>query len=218
MRLFAAVIALGTVVALPLTAQSGGCGDTKYPSHLPAPSALVDSTHAIADLAAFAGSKPMLFSLVFAIGDSVPQVRALDRNDEAAAIALINYLKHQPPGPMWAIRVRIAGGDAPSLMLERSQYCPPEPLSKRIPTMAIAGSITTRGQAATPIMSSGAKAEALIGADGNIIRVQVIGTTGSPQADYSFRMEIQRHRFKPAQLDGEAVAGMWRSDGLSPRP
>ena len=83
---------------------------------------------------------------------------------------------------------------------------------------AAGASISRPGQAGTPLMSSGATAEALIGVDGRVIKAEVIGTTGIPQADYSFLQEIKRQQFKPARLDGEPVVAMWRSDGQSPRP
>ncbi len=83
MRSLAVPIALLAAAVTPLHGQGQGCADTKYPPELPPPSALVDSAHAIADLAAFADpSKPMLFSVVFNQGDSV----ALARRSRARAI------------------------------------------------------------------------------------------------------------------------------------
>jgi hypothetical protein len=109
-----------------LAAQGTGCADTKYPEPLPAPNALVDSAHAIADLGAFADpAKPMVFSVYFGSGDSVAHVRALENQDAAAAVTLANYVRHAHPGEFWAFRVRLAGGDAPALTIERSSYCPP---------------------------------------------------------------------------------------------
>jgi len=52
-------------------------------------------------------------------------VRALDKNDAAAAVTLAKLCAPAPPRELWAFRVRIAGGDAPALTLERSMYCPP---------------------------------------------------------------------------------------------
>jgi hypothetical protein len=112
---FRLATALAVVPPLSLAAQDIGCHDTKFPPQLPTPSALVDSAHAIADLAAFAApSKPMVFSVVFNEGDSIAHVRALDKNDAAAAVTLANYVRRAPPRELWAFRVRIAGGDAPS--------------------------------------------------------------------------------------------------------
>ncbi|PYR16375.1 MAG: hypothetical protein DMF98_28160, partial [Acidobacteria bacterium] len=107
-------VILVAVLSSRLAAQGTGCRETSYPPKLPAPNALVDSAHAIADLAAFAApSKPMVFSVVFNEGDSIAHVRALDKNDAAAAVILANYARRALPRELWAFRVRIAGGDAP---------------------------------------------------------------------------------------------------------
>jgi len=128
MRALILLPAVFAVSVLPpgLAAQGTGCADSKYPEPLPAPNALVDSAHAIGDLGAFADpAKPMLFSVYFNTGDSVAHVRALENQDAAAGVTLANYVRHAHPGEFWAFRVRLAGGDAPALTIERSTYCPP---------------------------------------------------------------------------------------------
>jgi len=56
------MLALSAVARLDAQVVKG-CADTKYPLELPAPSAFVDSVHAINDLAAFAApSKPMVLA------------------------------------------------------------------------------------------------------------------------------------------------------------
>jgi hypothetical protein len=220
MRSFAVLVAviITAVLSARLTAQGAGCGETQYPRRLPQPSALVDSAHAIADLAPFAGPKPMLFSLVFEKGDSVPRIRPLDQNDAAAAVALVNYVRRQPPGALWAIRVRIAGGDAPALTLERSQYCPPVPVSKDVPAGVVAGVIAQPRHAVTPLMGTVARPEALIGVDGRVLIARLIQSSGVPQVDYEFIRDLQGKRFRPARLDGEPIEAIWRPEGNSPRP
>src|SRR5260370_16570519 len=99
-----------------LAAQGTGCRETTFPHTLPAPNALVDSAHAIADLAPFAAaSKPMVFSVVFNAGDSIAHVRALDKNNAAAAVTLANYARPAPPRDLWAFPVPIPRPHVPPL-------------------------------------------------------------------------------------------------------
>jgi hypothetical protein len=191
---------------------------------------LVDSAHAVADLAAFAGSKPMVFSLVFGKGDSVPKIRALDKNDAAAALALYNYVRHQPPTDLWAIRVRIAGGDTPTLTLERSHYCPPRPLSGdgridgRIasPTGAAQGpgsrTLGRMGPDATLGRARDVEYEALVTVDGHVIGARILRPSGNADVDADMALRVQQLRFRPALLDDDPVAALFRSGGQSPRP
>jgi len=208
-----------------------GCADTKYPPELPAPSALVDSVHAMNDLAAFAASsKPMVFSVVFNQGDSVAHVRALDQRDAAAAVSLANYVRREPPGELWAFRVRIAGGDAVTLTLERSTYCPPVSREGDVPfatRVTITGSVAVAGNP-SPLPPSGSSitadpssivhVEALISVDGRVIVGRVVQSSGSPERDARMVQAMKRVRFEPAKLDGQPVQAVFRSRGESPRP
>ena len=209
--------ALGTT---ELAAQDDGCSDTRYPSPLPTPTALVDSARAVADLAVFAKSKPMLFSLLFNPGDSLPHIRPLDKSDSAAAVTLSNYVRRQRPADLWAIRVRIVGGDAPALALEHSTYCPPVP---RYPVSNRPAIIATRNvprQQPIALTPRGivVHAEALVAADGRVIRARVTQSSGSAKADYQVVRELQRQHFQPARLDGEPIEALYRTGEESPRP
>lgn len=211
-------------VVSPLNAQGGGCGETKFPPQLPPTTTLVDSAHAIADLAVFVGSKPMVFSLVFNKGDSVPHIRALDQIDVAAATALYNYVRHQPPADLWAIRIRIAGGDTPALTLERSQYCPPRPLSGdgRIASITAdappAGHTLLRTGNNITAKGGDVQYEALVAADGHVMVARVLNSSNNAESNADVERRVQQMRFRPAQLDDEPVAALFRSGGQSPRP
>jgi hypothetical protein len=225
MRVIAALLITGAV-APRLASQDKGCQETKYPAQLPAPSAVVDSAHAIADLAMFAGPKPMVFSLVFNKGDSVPRIHPLDKNDAAAGQALYSYVKHQPAADLWAIRVKIAGGDAPSLTLERSQYCPPEPTAGEGRIMSITGQVA--GPGSRTLMRTGPDVslghgkdvlyEALIGADGHVLLVRVLTNSDNGESNADVVQMVQRQHFKPATLDDDPLTALFRSGGESPRP
>lgn len=226
------------VAAALLAAQGSGCAETTYPPELPPPSAIVDSAHAIDDLGMFADPKrPMVFSVVFNSGDSVGRVRALDKNDAAAAVSLANYVRHQRPQELWAIRVRIAGGDAPALTVERSEYCPPVSHSGDQAYQPQRGSIT--GAVATVSGSGGMSnptplppgpetrgatpggrisVEALIAIDGHIVGARVVASSGDKVSDASAVDEMKKRKFDPAKLDGAPIQAIYRPDGKSPRP
>jgi len=224
-------IILVAVLSSRLAAQGSGCRETTYPPTLPTPNALVDSAHAVADLAAFAApSKPMVFSVVFNEGDSIAHVRALDKNDAAAAVTLANYARRAPPRELWAFRVRIAGGDAPALTLERSMYCPPVSREGDMPfarRATITGSVAMAGgpppierpsSGVTVDPGSIVPVEALISVDGRVVVGRVLRSSGTPDGDARMVQAMKRLRFEPAKLDGQPVQAVFRSLGESPRP
>lgn len=159
----------------------------------------------------------MVFSLVFDSGQSVPRIHALDKSDAAAAVVLANYVRQQPPAELWAIRVRIAGGDAPALTLERSIYCPPVP-PPSAPAGIVVGVIGQRGHAVTPIVGGIGQVEVLVSNSGRVLFARTLRPSGMPEADYDFLREMQRQQFQPARLDGEPIVGIYRTGGESPRP
>ena len=226
-------VILVAVLSSRLAAQGTGCRETTYPPTLSAPNALVDSARAIADLAAFAApSRPAVFSVVFNAGDSIAHVRALDKNDAAAAVTLANYVRPAPPRELWAFRVRIAGGDAPALTIERSMYCPPVSREGDVPfatratrrvSVAVSGSPPPierlgPGSGVTVDPSSIVPVVALIAVDGSVVGGRVVQSTGSPERDARMVQAMMRLRFDPAKLDGQPVQALFRSRGESPRP
>lgn len=219
-----ALIATATM-SVRLAAQATGCADTQFPPELPAPNALVDSAQAIADLAAFAGAKPMVFSVVFQQGDSIAQVRPLNKNDAAAAVSLANYIRRRPARDLWAVRLLIAGGDAPALTLERSKYCPPVPLGvnrRATITGTVVGSGSPPSMAPPPPVTLSERdpvsIEALISLEGRMLVARVLRTSGNAATDDRFVRDLQKQRFVPAKLDGQPIQGVYRTRGESPRP
>jgi hypothetical protein len=226
------ILALSAVARLDAQGVTG-CADTKFPPELPAPSAFVDSVHAMNDLAAFAApSQPMVFSVVFNEGDSVAHVRALDQRDAAAAVSLANYVRREAPGELWAFRIRIAGGDTPALTLERSKYCPPVSRSGDMPYAAarsatITGSVAVEGNppplpqsgpSTTVMQGSMIPVEAIIAVDGRVIVARVTRPSGDPETEARIVRDMMRRKFGPAKLDGQPIQAVYRSGGESPRP
>ena len=231
-RVVFTMLALSAVARLDAQGVTG-CADTKFPPELPAPSAFVDSVHAMNDLAAFAApSQPMVFSVVFNEGDSVAHVRALDQRDAAAAVSLANYVRREAPGELWAFRIRIAGGDTPALTLERSKYCPPVWRSGDMPYAAarsatITGSVAVEGNppplpqsgpSTTVMQGSMIPVEAIIAVDGRVIVARVTRPSGNSETDARIVHDMMRRKFGPAKLDGQPIQAVYRSGGESPRP
>ena len=231
-RVVFTMLALSAVARLDAQGVTG-CADTKFPPELPAPSAFVDSVHAMNDLAAFAApSQPMVFSVVFNEGDSVAHARALDQRDAAAAVSLANYVRREAPGELWAFRIRIAGGDRPALTLERSKYCPPVSPSGDMPYAAarsatITGSVAVEGNppplpqsgpSTTVMQGSMIPVEALIAVDGRVIVARVTRPSGNSETDARIVHDMMRRKFGPAKLDGQPIQAVYRSGGESPRP
>ena len=114
----ALLVALVTPSAL--FGQRKSCGETKYPKNLPAPREIIDSADAIAKLKLSGRlAANMLFNLTYAEGDSLPLVRALEGADPQAALLLFRVVRPHKPSGIWALRVRVVGGDTPALTLER---------------------------------------------------------------------------------------------------
>ena len=211
---------IATLGSARLHAQADDCRETMYPTPLPTPSALVDSAQAISSLGQLAVAKPVLFSLVFMSGDSLPQIRPLDKSDSAAAVTLRNFVRRQRPADFWAVRVRIAaGGNAPALTLEHSTYCPPVPrypVGDRailVPTQSTPGDRIGRGLRAIVV-----HAEVLVAASGRVIRVRILEPSGSAKTDYDVARDLRRQHFQPARLDGEPIEAVYRTGESSPRP
>src|SRR3989442_7055114 len=111
-----------------LLGQRKSCGETKYPKDLPSPREIIDSADAIAKLKVSGRlADNMLFNLTYAERDSLPLVRALEGADPQAALLLFRSVRPHKPSGIWAVPVRVVVGDKPTLTLERSIYCPPEP-------------------------------------------------------------------------------------------
>lgn len=209
------------LLLLALLAQRKNCGATKYPKTLPAPREIIDSADAIAQLKAsdrLAGT--MLFNLTYAEGDSLPLVRALEGGEPQAALLLFRFVRPQKPSGIWALRVRVVGGDTPALTLERSIYCPPVPTpgahADGIPVRVM----VQRLPGDRPPPASGRiriDFEVLVTAEGMPLRVRMLQSSGLGDLDEQMIREWQARQFEPALLDGAPIQALYRTDGLTPR-
>jgi hypothetical protein len=162
----------------------------------------------------------MLFNLTYAEGDSLPLVRALEGADPQAALLLFRSVRPHQQSGIWAVRVRVVGGDTPALTLERSIYCPPEPNpgphAAGIPVRVM---VEGRPGDRPPPASGRVRIdfEVLVAADGTPLRVQMLQSSGLSDLDEQLIREWQQRQFQPALLDGAPIQALYRTDGLTPR-
>ena len=215
-----AVILACLVIAVPssLLAQQRRCGETRTPKQLPAPSALVDSARAMADLSE-AGIPPngMVFSLLFREADSFPTIRPLDPSHEQSAVLLSRAVLPQQSKTMWAIRVRVAGGPAPTLMLERSSYCPPVVVATAPGTSRVVVSMRAGDQLPAANRRLRFVVEVQVTEGGAVQSTKMVQRSGIQDFDEELQREWQARRFLPALLDGFPIQSWYRSDGQTQR-
>jgi len=213
------LLAITALAAPSVTAQLRDCRPAQTPHELPAASALVDSAHAIADLAPFSrAGRPMLFSLIYNEDDSLPHVRPLDKADAIAAVLVMRALRPQPPSEIWAIRVRVQEGQNPMLTLERSTYCPPVPDSTPMVIVPNVTSFDLQHRDRVPIENLRIdELEMLVSAEGEVLVVHLIGSTGVKAFDDQLTRDLKHRRFHPALLDDLPMQAVYRTGGKSPR-
>ena len=204
-----------------LLGQRKSCAETKYPKNLPSAREIIDSADAIAKLKASERlAANMLFNLTYLEGDSLPLVRALEGTDPRAALLLFPSVRPHKTSGIWAVRVRVVGGDTPALTLERSIYCPPEPgpglHTEGIPVRVM---VEARPGDRPPPASGRVRIdfEVLVAADGTTLRVRMLQSSGLSDLDDQMIREWQQRQFQPALLDGAPIQAFYRTDGLTPR-
>lgn len=215
MRSLAVPLACLALAALPcsIVAQQRKCDETKSPKRLPAPSALVDSARAIADLASF--EKPpdgLVFSLLFYDGDSLPITRPLEGVEPRAALVLGRALRSQKPAGLWAVRVRVVGGVSPALTLARSVYCAPV-LTGR-PSLPFQSRIEIRPDDRMPTSHRTTRivVEVLVAETGQVATVRLVPPSGIRELDDEITRTWQASRFLPALMDSVPMEAWYRSD------
>ena len=196
--------------------QERRCEESRIPARLPAPGALLDSARAIADLTARQlPARGLLFSLVYNEDDSLPQLRPLDSAGTAAADLLSKSLLPQQPTGYWGVRVRVVGGTAPALALERSRYCPPLPASIQARPLQIVAEIRV-GDRVRPVgWIVRIIADAEISETGQVWEIALLRPSGVREIDEEILHNVRIRRFLPALVDGLPVPSRLRVQGRS---
>jgi hypothetical protein len=219
MRSFAVTLAcvLAVTVRASLIGQQVGprrCSEAKTPKRLPPPSALLDSSGAVAALAAFEMPPGgILVSILFKDRDSVPIMLPREVVNDSAVAVLTRFLRPQKPADVWGVRVRVVGGAAPALTLERSTYCPPVPTAEsRVPLRV---SVQVQPGDQLPTSNRGRiqlVAEVTVSETGGVELVRVIRSSGLRDLDDEYARIWQMRRFLPALLDGMPIPSSYRTD------
>lgn len=220
MRSLAVTLACFTLAAVPSTslAQQRKCGDAQNPKHLPAPSALVDSARAMAELQPLGVPREgIVFSLLFNEADSLPAVRLLEVPDAEALMVFAGTVRPQKPAGAWAVRVRVRGGPTPGLTLERSVYCPPVAIPKSVTSAPMR--LEVRAADVMPSMNRPTQitVEVLVAATGEPLSVRLVESTGLADGDAEITRLWEARSFLPALIDGRPISALYRTDGRGPK-
>jgi len=220
MRSLAITLACFSLAAVPSTslAQQRKCGNAQNPEQLPAPSALIDSAQAMAELEPMGVPREgVVFSLLFNAGDSLPAVRLLEVVDADALVLFASTVRPQKPAGVWAVRVRVRGGTTPGLTLERSVYCPPVPMPQSVARAPVR--IEPRAGEVMPSMirPTRVSVEVLVAATGEAKTVRLIQSTGLHDVDDEITRSWQARTFLPALIDGRPISALYRTDGRAPK-
>jgi hypothetical protein len=222
MRSIAVTLACFTLAAVPSTmlAQQRKCGDAQNPETLPAPSALIDSARAMAELEPLGVPREgIVFSLLFNETDSFPTVRLLEVADAEALAVFAGTVRPQKPAGAgaWAVRVRVRGGTTPGLTLERSVYCAPVPTPQLVarPPMRV----EVRVADVMPSMNRPTRitVEVMVAATGEVLSVRLLESTGLRDVDDEITRSWQARSFLPALIDGRPISALYRTDGRAPK-
>lgn len=208
-----ALLAMGVTSALAQETERR-CQESKTPGKLPAVGLLLDSARAVADLAAGAvPAEGLLFSLIYNGEDSLPQTRRLDSMTTAAADLLAKSLRPQRPTDYWGVRVRVVGGAAPALKVERSRYCPPLPASIQARPRQIVAVIRV-GDRERPVGTTvRVIADAEISETGQVWEIALLRPSGVREVDEEIVHHVRIRPFLPALLDGTPVPSRLRVYG-----
>ena len=196
-------------------AQERPCRESTTPRKLPAADALLDSARAIAELSALPGPTNGLFSFIYNEEDSLPNARPLERDSvsHAAALVLTQSLRPQRPTGIWGVRVRVAGGAAPVLTVERAMYCPPIPATVQARPYQIVVEMRVGDRQRPAGTTVRVIAEAEISEYGDVGEIMMLRPSGIQEIDDEILHDLKVRHFLPALLDGFPVPSVLRADG-----
>jgi TonB family protein len=185
------------------------CGPAPFPEALPELAQVLDAEAMITQLAS---RTPDLEEALFAIryepdGTPAPTVPLESAFSLAVAQSqaeiVTAHVKRQPPGPVWGVRLRITSTPLPTVLLERSVFCPPrqEQSELKLPFTVTGDPDEPQG----PGRTEPARMLVLVDRDGRVAEVRVLRTSGSYTFDRAFEESLRTARFRPALLDDTPV-------------
>jgi hypothetical protein len=198
------------------------CQPAKWPKTLPMIDKTLDATAVTALQKALEGpdTAGIVMSIVYRKGADAT-VHALESEGMGGAMdpALLaavgrGVLPLDAPKPLGAIRIHARGGATPSVTVERSLYCPPEPAPGDSPEPATTPLTFTRdNNAPEPGQRSRVEAELSIDESGVVTGVRLTSRSGASAFDDAFLRHQWQRTFLPATIDGHPVASWLRTSG-----
>lgn len=202
------------------------CESPSLPEHLPAADAIIDSAliSVVLSQALDGNADGLLVSLRYLDGASTPAMTLLANDSVSADSAqrVLDVLRpHLKPVTLqernWGVRLRVRGGERPSVQLERSLYCPPVAV-ERIERGYVTKRVVVGSSGALPPRSAQASrpqtvdAEVKISADGTVTEVNMRRGSGITELDDELLSHMRQRIYRPALLDGVPIPSWERSN------
>jgi len=198
------------------------CQPAKWPKKLPMIDEALDSTAVTALQNALVGrdTSGIVMSIVYDSGGDAT-VHALESEESGGSIdptllAAVGrgVLPLDAPKPLGAIRIHARGGPTPSITVDRSLYCPPEPAPGDSPEPAATPlTFTLENNSPEPGQRSRVEAELSIDESGRVTGVRLTSRSGASGFDDAFLRHQWQRTFLPATIDGQPVASWLRTGG-----
>ncbi|NIM50682.1 MAG: hypothetical protein GTN62_10055 [Gemmatimonadales bacterium] len=191
------------------------CQPDSVPEDLPHINQVVDSAALARAIGEVTFSYPranLLFSLAFGIEGELTHVRVLESGygpDTADVLqrSAQSTVRPQPPENAWGVRLRVATGPNPTLVLERAAYCPPEAIRQSAPHRQARRSLPrlTREEWALLRSLRSFRMKVLVDARGRALTGSMTRGSGNASVDDYLVEWVALQRFRPAVLDGVLV-------------
>jgi hypothetical protein len=209
----------GHVLQLTPSPLATGCVAANQPNQLPSVIQLFGdaSNMAALDSAGVMDSGAILLSLTFGKDGEVTSLRTLEGTLPAArASAAVAVLRREarrvPDLANTSIRLLVRRSDSLSLLIGRSEYCPPQPLQAG-PRQTFTTKVRV-DQPGNAVEVRQPEFRALVDAQGRIAQVQLVMSSGYSDLDQRLMAGIQGSTYRAATVDGQPRA-VWIS--LPPR-
>lgn len=226
----ARVRAHATTLAPARTSSKRKCGPAVRPVALPEAGTLLDVEVVTAMLGRTvpADREGLLVSLLYRRGATRPSIHilapeALTPDSLAHIVAVLepNLREVSAETQPYAVRLRVRGGDTPTLGVERSRYCPPaarlDEETRRVVSTNLL-TYSTGQRPTTPQSSFGGKTmrvvvESAIDSTGAVLDVMMLRATNNAEIDELLLRDLRARHFLPALIDDVPIASWLRTDG-----
>ena len=197
------------------------CQPAAWPKKLPALDALLDSASLERDIQLSVGDTTVvLLSLLYHDGDT-PIVRVLEPAESASSVTtsvaeMVRRAARSLPKrpPIGALRVRVRNSLPGAATVERSVYCPPEPVPGEAGGFKTARvEIGPGDRSPMPGQRIRIDAKTSIDDSGHVTDVELIVSSGLRELDEAIVGDLRRVLYLPAILDGFSVPSWVRTNG-----